>query len=254
MGIAFSKGSIAMCYLVEGKMNEAFEFARGALSLGKETGDAYAKGMAYAIYGASCYSKGLFDEAKTHLWEWVSTYEKSASIGWHVWGYGYLGFIHSDLHDYDAAINCYKQIISLMENVRYLPSIYNLLQTCLVRAKVLRHDPDIEVSEIFTFYQANKLMWSEGWMARNIGDILLNMNDAQYADGEVWFQKAIEADTRNGLRWQLANDHAFYAEWYKKKGNIHGAKEQLTKAIEIFRECSANGWVERMEKVLADTY
>jgi tetratricopeptide (TPR) repeat protein len=90
-------------------------------------------------------------------------------------------------------------------------------------------------------------------MARNIGDILLNMGDAHHADGEVWFQKAIEADTRNGLRWQLANDHAFYAEWFKKKGDIHGAKDQFTKAIDIFKECGADGWVERMEKALAAT-
>ena len=88
-------------------------------------------------------------------------------------------------------------------------------------------------------------------MARNIGDILLNMDDGYLADGEAWFQKAIEADTRNGLRWQLANDHAFYAGWFKKKGDASKAKEQLITAIDIFRDCNADGWVERTEKVLA---
>ena len=38
--------------------------------------DAYIKGMAYSCYGASCYQKGLFDEARTHLSEWASSHEK----------------------------------------------------------------------------------------------------------------------------------------------------------------------------------
>ena len=46
-------------------------------------------------------------------------------------------------------------------------------------------------------------------------------------------------------------DHACYADWFKKKGDIKGAKEQLTKAIDIFRECGADGWVEKYEKELA---
>ena len=67
----------------------------------------------------------------------------------------------------------------------------------------------------------------------------------------MWFQKAIEADTKNGFRWDLAQDHAWYAEWFKKKGDMQGAKEQLTKAIDIFRECGADGWVEKYQKELA---
>jgi len=49
----------------------------------------------------------------------------------------------------------------------------------------------------------------------------------------------------------LAQDHACYTEWFKIKGDIKGAKEQLTKAIEIFRECGADGWVKRTENELA---
>jgi len=42
-----------------------------------------------------------------------------------------------------------------------------------------------------------------------------------------------------------------YADWFNKKGDIKGVKEQLTKAIDIFRECAADGWVEKYEKDLA---
>jgi class 3 adenylate cyclase/tetratricopeptide (TPR) repeat protein len=251
MGIAFSKGAISLCYQCEGKMNPAHEFAQETLTLAKETGDAVIKGMAYSVYGASCYYKGLFDAAKTHLLELVSSYEKATSISWIGWAYLNLGSMHLDLREYDDAVNCYKKIISIMEDVSFMPSMIKLLQTCLVRAKVLRHDRDIELSELFACYQYNKLTYCEGWIARNIGDILLNMDDDHLSDAEVWLQKAIEADTRNGVKWQVATDHAFYADWFKKKGDSQGAKEQLTKAIDLFKECGADGWVERTEKTLA---
>ena len=251
MGIAYSRGPISYCYQVEGKMNPAHELAKETLTLAKETGDAYIKGMAYSFYGSSCYYKGLFDEAKAHLLELAYSYEKSTPVSWIAWAYGSLGSMHIDLREYDDAVHCYKKIISTMENASFMPSIIKLYQTCLVRAKVLRHDQDIELTELFACYQNNKLTFCEGWMARTIGDILLHMDDDHLSDAEAWFQKAIEADTRNGLRWHLATDHVLYADWFKKKDNIQGAKEQLTKAIDIFKECGADGWVTRTENTLA---
>jgi hypothetical protein len=38
---------------------------------------------------------------------------------------------------------------------------------------------------------------------------------------------------------------------FKRKGDTLKARENLGKAIEIFKECDADGWVERYEKELA---
>jgi hypothetical protein len=88
-------------------------------------------------------------------------------------------------------------------------------------------------------------------MAKNIGDILLHIDDDHLSDADLWFQKAIEADSRNRLRWQLAADHALYADVFKNKEDIQGAKEQLTKAIDLFNECGADGWVRKYEEEMA---
>ena len=53
------------------------------------------------------------------------------------------------------------------------------------------------------------------------------------------------------MMWNLARDYALYAELYKRKGDLSKAGEKLRKAIEIFKECGAGGWVERYEKELA---
>jgi len=250
-GIAYSKGSISACYQAEGKMNPAHEFAQETLKLAKETSDAFVKGLAYTVYGMSCYHKGLFDEAKTHLLEFVSLYEKSTPIGWTALAYAYLGCIYIDLREYDDAVNYYQKIIQLMENNSYLPSYIQYFRSCLMRAKVLRHDQDIEISDLFACYENYKITWCKGWTARNIGDVLLNIDNEHLSDAEVWFQKAIEEDSRNRIMWLLAMDHSCYADWFKKKGDRKGVKEQLTKAIDIFRGCGADGWVEKYEKELA---
>jgi tetratricopeptide (TPR) repeat protein len=251
IGIAYSKGLISVCYQFEGKMNPGYEIAQEALTLAKETGDAHIKGMAYSCYGGACYQKGLFDEAKTHLLEWASSYEKSTPISWMGWAYGCLGFIYIDLREYDDAVNCYKKIIPILENGSFMPSMIKHLQSCLMKAKALRHDQDIELSELFACYENYNVTWGEGCTARNIGDVLLHIDNDHFVDAGGWFQKAIDADTKNGFRWQLAMDHACYADWFKKKGDIPKMKEQLTKAINIFRECGADGWVTKTERELA---
>jgi class 3 adenylate cyclase/tetratricopeptide (TPR) repeat protein len=250
-GIAYSKGSISVCCLVEGKINPAHEAAQEALDLAKETGDAFIKGMAYSAYGAACFQKGLFDKARTHLLEWVSSYEKLSPISWILWAYGHLGSLHFEFRKYDEAINCFEKLNSILEDFGFSPSSMKLHQINLARAKALRHDQDIELGELFAVYQSNKLAFCEGCMARNIGDILLHVDDDHISEADLWFQKAIEADSRNRMRWQLAMDHALYADWFNRKGERSGAKEKLTKAIDLFNECGADGWVERYEKELA---
>jgi class 3 adenylate cyclase/tetratricopeptide (TPR) repeat protein len=252
MGIAYSKGAISMCYLMEGKANPGYEFAQETLTLAQETGDAFIKGMAYSVYGAACYEKGLFDEAKTYLLEWVFSYEKVTPVSWIALGYGFLGLMHIDLSEYNDAVNCYKKIVNIMETVTFMPSVIKYLQSCLMKAKVLRHDQDVGLSELFACYENYKIARCKGATARNIGEILMNIDDDHLSDAAVWFQKAIEADTRNGSRSQLAQDHTVYADWFKKKGDLLGANEQLSRAIDLFKECGADGWVTKYEEEMTN--
>jgi len=50
--------------------------------------------------------------------------------------------------------------------------------------------------------------------------------------------------------WELGRDNALHAELYRRKGDQSSAKENLSKAIEIFKECGAGGWVEKTEREL----
>jgi hypothetical protein len=46
-------------------------------------------------------------------------------------------------------------------------------------------------------------------------------------------------------------DFALYAELFRRKEDRSKAKENLAKAINIFKECGADGWVEKYEKKLS---
>jgi hypothetical protein len=48
-----------------------------------------------------------------------------------------------------------------------------------------------------------------------------------------------------------AMDYAVYGELLQRKGDASRARENLNKAIEIFQECGADGWVKRTEEKLA---
>jgi len=53
------------------------------------------------------------------------------------------------------------------------------------------------------------------------------------------------------MNYWLARTYAVYAELYKKEGYQSKARENLSKAIEILRECDADGRVKNYEKELA---
>ena len=77
------------------------------------------------------------------------------------------------------------------------------------------------------------------------------MDNRHLSEAGDWARKAFEVDESNGTMWSLACDYALYAELFIRKGDQSKAKENLNKAIEIFEECGADGWVEKYEKKLA---
>lgn len=53
------------------------------------------------------------------------------------------------------------------------------------------------------------------------------------------------------MMFNLGKDYVLYAELFKRKGDRLKAQESLGKAIEILKECGADGWIEKYEKKLA---
>ena len=112
-------------------------------------------------------------------------------------------------------------------------------------------EKDVNLESLYTYSQNNKVKILEGWFQRYIGEILLHIDDQHLSEAEHWTQNAIEADQRNGMMFHLGQDYALYADLFKRKGVRLKARENLGKAIEILKECGADGWIEKYEKELA---
>ena len=97
----------------------------------------------------------------------------------------------------------------------------------------------------------NKAKIWDGWICRNIGEILLNIDDQHLDEAEGWINKAIEADSNNGTLLNLGRTYALYAELYKRKGNRNKAMAVLNKAIAVFKDCGSDGFLKRAEESLA---
>ena len=121
----------------------------------------------------------------------------------------------------------------------------------IARAKGLKNDPRADLEILSEYTEGNKIAFLQGGIARTLSEVFFNIGEKHFIEAEDWIQKAIKADTANDMRFSLGKNHKLYAELLSKKGEPGRAKKNYTKAIEIFIECGADGWVERYEKELA---
>jgi tetratricopeptide (TPR) repeat protein len=153
--------------------------------------------------------------------------------------------------EYKLSQKHYERAISLFRQYSLQPSWNNYWKMALILARVMNSEKGININEIFKYYEDNKTKLYEGWMLSCIGEILLNMDDRHISESEDWIKKAIESHKKYSMLWYLARDYVLYAELFTRKGDIPKAKEILNRAIDTFKECGADGWVEKYEKELS---
>jgi tetratricopeptide (TPR) repeat protein len=253
IGICFTKGTLsAQNYTFHGKIDLAYEISKESLVMANESGDIYIKGMAYSSHGSACYFKGLFDESEDFLLNAATLCEKTTHVGWGPWAYSWLASLYSEKGEYEKAEEYWrKAIVVQQEHGGIWPSWVNFMNVLIFKLKTLTTSQDADLGKLSNYYQTNKLRVIEGWIAKLIAETLLNTDVKTLTDAEGWIEKAIESDKTNGMMWCLANDYALYAELSKRQGNKSKAEENLSKAIDILKECSADGWVKKYERELS---
>ncbi|MBK5101719.1 MAG: hypothetical protein JJE15_12120 [Desulfobacteraceae bacterium] len=250
-GIAAMKSTIGMVYYFHGKIDSAYQTSSEALQIAEESGDIYSKASSYTDHGISCYGKGFFKEAVRHLLKGTDFCERINTPSWDSMARYNLGDAYFDLGEYQEPQNYYNEAVSILEQGRLMPSFSNLCKIASARAKIMNNEKDINLESVYGYHEKNKFRLFDGLMPRYMGEILLNIDDQHVSEAEDWIKKAIEADEGNGMRLNLGKDYALYAELFKRKGDQPKARENLNKAIEIFKECGADGWVKKYEEELA---
>jgi class 3 adenylate cyclase/tetratricopeptide (TPR) repeat protein len=251
-GISILKSQIScFIYCYPGKVGLGYETSHEALRLAEESGDTLSKMWAYHMRGISCLFKGYLDEAVTHLLKAADFCERLNAFADAATTYAYLGEIFFLKGEYRKSQGYCEKSVSFVERARVLPSLINMNRIYMARARVMLGEKNIDLDLLRTYARDYRLSCLDGWMTRTVAEVLLNIDDRHMSEAEEWVRKAIEADTRTGVMLDLGRAHALYAELLKRKGDLPGAKEKLNKAIEIYRECGADGWLKKAQQDLA---
>jgi len=250
-GIAIMKSNLGyFSYYHNGKINLQFDTTNDALRIAEESGDIYSKAMTYVSHGISCYAKRLLKEAEKYLSKGFEFCERMNFPAWDANAQFHLGETYFEMGDFLRSKEQYEKTNWSLERYQLFPSVVGLGKGGLARSKVMNKEKDVDLESLYAHSQDNKIRVCEGWIQRYIGEILLNIDDQHISEAEHWIQKAIEADQGNRMMFHLGKDYALYAELSKRKGDRLKAQENLGKAIEVLKECGADGWVTKYEKEL----
>ncbi len=251
-GIVIMKSQLAYFdYYYPGKINLAFQTTQEAISLAEESGDIYSKTIAFVDHGFSCYGKRLLKDVEKYALKGLEFSERINFPPWAGVALFLLGEIYFEMGDFQRSKEHCEKGTWAFERDRLFPSWAGWGKVAIARSKVMNKERDMNLESLYAHSRNNKIKAAESWIQRSIGEILLNIDDQHLSESEHWIQKAIEADQRNRMMFHLGNDYALYADLFSRKGDRLKAQENLGKAIEILKECGADGWVEKYEKELA---
>jgi class 3 adenylate cyclase/tetratricopeptide (TPR) repeat protein len=250
-GMSSIKSNIGTLHFYKGAPSLGLEMSTDAVRLAEESGDIFSKCRAYVSHGLCLYARGLLKEATDNLSRGAEFSNRVDYFFWDAAARHCLAEISHVRGEFQKAVCQYEEAIRLIEPTEFMPSWLTLVKTGLALANIMNSKQGVDPESLCIDAIKSKLKVFEGWTSRNLGEIFLNIDDQHTQEAQHWIEQAIEADERNGMRWHLARDIAVYAELFKRKGDKEKAKEQLGKAIDIYKECGADGWVTRAEEEMA---
>lgn len=222
-----------------------------ALGIAEESGDIYSKASAKAAHGLALYLKGDLKNAETHLQTGAMLGQRMNWLQLQVNTSYLLGRIYSHESDFQRSEKYYEEAIRLLTDAGNQPSSVYLMKMESALARIKENQQEFDLAAFRQYVESNRLKVRTGRMRRTLAEILMKQGVQFASDAHGWIEGAIDADKKNGMKWELANDYAVYGEWASLRGDSKKAKEMLTKAVQIFNECGADGWARRYEGQLA---
>ncbi|MGD8229232.1 MAG: AAA family ATPase, partial [Desulfobacteraceae bacterium] len=173
--IAITKSCIALnIYDNQGKIDLAYQTGQEALEIAEENDDTFSKADVYPQRGVTCYFKGFLDEAEKYLLRGSAHCKRINYVMMGALADVYLGELYFDRREYQKSQAHYRKAILTLENAKGWPSLLNATKLALARAKVMNNEKDIDLESLYEYEDKNRMKMLEGWLASNIGEILLN--------------------------------------------------------------------------------
>jgi tetratricopeptide (TPR) repeat protein len=254
--VARRKSALSHIYFYLGELNFSSKMSDEADKL-REEGDvagSAVNSLVYSSQGLSNFGKGNFKAAEHYHRKARDDNFKMQRYSWYIYANLQLAETYFELHDYQESAICYKTVVQTSEQNRIVPFWRDIAIIGIARASVMDKKTDVDLELLREVLMKDDVNFTKGWKARYMGEILLTIGDQYMSEAEDWIKKALSANTEIGVRFFLAQDHALYSKYFKHQNDLHQAREQMSKAAHIMRECGADGWVKRYEEELAQLY
>ena len=251
-GVSIIKSNLSyFIHFFKGRVDKSYQTSGEALQGANESGDIFSKAMASVCHGIACYGCGFFEKAILHLTEGCAFCDKIKLVIFHGLAHFFLGEAYFEIGNFKKAEDNYKEAIDILEHNQIIPSWKNVSKSAIAKMKVINKDPGVDIEATVRYADINKAKIWDGWIRRNIGEILLNTGEQRLDEAEGWINKAIEADSTNGTLFNLGRNYALYAELCSRRGSPDKAVTAIKKAIEVFKDCGSDGFLKRAEESLA---
>jgi DNA-binding CsgD family transcriptional regulator len=114
----------------------------------------------------------------------------------------------------------------------------------VIEAAVRNREPDVarEAMEQLPKHTFSDSDWAMGLEARSRALV------AEGDEAERWYAEAVERLARTPFRTELARAHLVYGEWLRREGRRVDAREQLTRAYDMFSAIGAEAFAERARR------
>jgi len=246
-GVSVIKSTMVWAYSKQGNIGRCHRTSKKAIRLAQKSGDIFSTAYAVGGHGISLFHKGFLEEAEASLRKGARLCEK---INYYSMGslfHGYLGETRYHLGDYPASIAAFEKAIELSRQKKFVPSLTNLYRLSILRSRLLQKE-SIEMEEVYGCAERNRIRINNGVMAYHVAEILLNMTIDPLDAVEKWITQAIEHDRKNGMKWYLGKDHLLAGKYWRRKQDDIKTADHMQKALDIFRECGADGWAASVRK------
>ena len=235
IGISHPKALASYAYCYQGIIEKAFRLAKEGLEEAEQSGYLFNRAPAYTSYGISCYYKGFFNEGEKYMLLGADCSKKISQFGWEHWACVNLGNLYLDIGEFTRAEDTLTKSLMILKHAKILPSWGYNCRVALAKVRVLDNPRNLNLNELTACFENNSFKVNRGYIARNIGEVLLTIGKENITDAESWIQKAIENDHKYNVRWSLANDYTAFGKLLLLKGERTKADENLQKSVNTLK-------------------
>lgn len=250
-----SRRSLSTVQWRDGLFDDAIANLQGCMVAARKLGDEAVIGAIESALGNVYRDKGDYDQSIEHFLNGIKILEKGLDQYELATAYNNIGATYRYLEKWDLALEYFEKCIALCRKINF-PSIlgYGLKNKGEVLGKMGRpemlDEADKACDEAMDLFK--RLSHTPGIANVHMNKGIIRRARKDWVGSKAEFEKAVKSGLETKVPDLLGDIYHEYAIMLKASGDTRAAREQLTKALEIFDRVKATSRMERAKALLAE--